>query len=129
MDEVRERESEVIETFQSEGMLTEAAFLEQGTTACTSSISWKLKTYAKFTSRSVNQRMISIRNRKRSWTMFWKVPGSWSRKLRTALLYGQSRPGVSADNTSEEQDFNRAKHFKMEPTGGCQQLLTCNNTL
>jgi len=44
-------------------------------------------------------------------------------------LYGQSRPGVSADNTSEEQDFNRAKHFKMEPTGGCQQLLTCNNTL
>jgi len=74
MDEVRERESEVIETFQSEGMLTEAAFLEQGTTACTSSISWKLKTYAKFTSRSVNQRMISIRNRKRSWTMFWKVP-------------------------------------------------------
>jgi len=30
MDEVRERESEVIETFQSEGMLTEAAFLEQG---------------------------------------------------------------------------------------------------
>jgi len=49
MDEVRERESEVIETFQSEGMLTEAAFLEQGTTACTSSISWKLKTYAKFT--------------------------------------------------------------------------------
>jgi len=35
MDEVRERESEVIETFQSEGMLTEAAFLEQGTTACT----------------------------------------------------------------------------------------------
>ena len=30
MDEVRERESEVVETFQSEGMLTEAAFLEHG---------------------------------------------------------------------------------------------------
>jgi len=30
MSEVREREAEVVETFQSEGMETEAAFLEHG---------------------------------------------------------------------------------------------------
>jgi len=46
------------------------------------------------------------------------------------LLYYMVNPDRAFQhNTSEEQDFNRAKHFKMEPTGGCQQLLTCNNTL